>query len=220
MNKNELKTLVSKYFNLVENKEDIKAETFVEATLIDGTKVTNMVDADFEVGQVLHVITEEGQHVLAPSGEHSTESGIILTVDGEGILTGVKHPEAEGEGSLEAAAEPKVEMAEEVVEVALEEEIIEEILEEETPAMDIKEAIAEVIAEIVAPEMESMKTKMAEMEEKMKEYMSSTSATEATTESRFAKIQAIKKSEPKSLGFNAKEAQKDMILKAWKNKNK
>lgn len=215
MNKNELKSLVSKYFNLVEKKEDIKTETFVEATLVDGTKVTNMVDADFEVGQVLHVITEEGEHVLAPSGEHQTESGITLTVDGEGILTGVKHPDAEGEGSLEAAEPEAVEMAEE--EVTLEEEIVEEILEEEG-TMDIKEVIAEVISEIIAPEIEAMKKKMAEHEEKMKEYMSSTSATEATTESRFAKIQEIKKTEPKSRGFNAKQAQMEMLLKANKKK--
>lgn len=212
MNKNELKTLVTKYFNLVE-KEDIKTEqTFVEATLVDGAKVTNMLDVDFEVGQVLHVITEEGEHVLAPSGEHQTESGITLTVDGEGILTGVKHPDAEGDGSLEAAEEPKVEeMAEEVSEVALEEEIVEEILEEEG-AMDIKEVIAEVIAEAVMPEIEAMKQKMADYEEKMKEYMSSTSATETTTESRFAKIQEIKKTEPKQRGFNAKAAQMNMLL--------
>lgn len=216
MNKNELKTLVSKYFNLVEKEEDIKTETFVEATLVDGTKVTNMVDADFEVGQVLHVITEEGEHVLAPSGEHQTESGITLTVDGEGILTGVKHPDAEGEGSLEAAEEPKVEMAEENVEVALEEEIVEEILEEE--AIDVKEAIAEAIAEIVGPELEAMKAKLAEHEEKMKEYMSSTSAAETTTESRFAKIQEIKKTEPKQRGFNAKQAQMEMLLRANKKK--
>ena len=216
MNKNELKTLVSKYFNLVEKEEDIKTETFVEATLVDGTKVTNMVDADFEVGQVLHVITEEGEHVLAPSGEHQTESGITLTVDGEGILTGVKHPDAEGEGSLEAAEEPKVEMAEENVEVALEEEIVEEILEEE--AVDVKEAIAEAIAEIVGPELEAMKAKLAEHEEKMKEYMSSTSAAETTTESRFAKIQEIKKTEPKQRGFNAKQAQMEMLLRANKKK--
>lgn len=217
MNKSELKTLVTKYFNLVEKQEETTEQSFVEATLVDGTKVTNMVEADFEVGQVLHVITEEGEHVLAPSGEHSTESGIVLTVDGEGIITGVKHPDAEGEGSLEAAAEPQAEemATEEVSEVALEEEIVEEILEEEGQ-MDIKEAIVEAIAEVVAPELEAMKTKMAEIEEKMKEYMSSTSATETTTESRFAKIQKIKSEEPKQRGFNAKEAQMKMLLKKAK----
>lgn len=216
MQKEELKSLVQKYFNLVEAKETTK-ETFVEAELIDDTKITNMVDADFEVGQVLHVITEEGEHVLAPSGEHVTKSGIILTVDGEGIITGVKHPEGEGEGSLEAAEE--VEMSEETVVEESKEEMAEEIVEETTMEEDgIKEAIVEAIAEVVAPELEAMKQKMAEIEEKMKDYMSATPSAVPTAEAKFAKIKEVKQNGPKGLSFNAKEAQKEMILKAWKNK--
>jgi hypothetical protein len=39
--------------------------------------------------------------VVAPEGEHTTESGIVLTVDSESVITGVKYPDEEGEGSLE-----------------------------------------------------------------------------------------------------------------------
>ena len=205
MHKDELKTLVKKYFNLTENKETlentVEEQNFQDATLADGTKITNMLDADFEVGQELHVITEEGEHVLAPSGEHTTESGIVITVDGEGIITGVKHPDQEGEGSLEAAKE---EMAEHP--------------EDEETMMDIRETIIEAIAEVVAPELESMKKHMAEIEEKMKDYMSATPSAVPTAEAKFAKIQEVKKNGPKGNTFNAKDAQKEMILKAWKNK--
>jgi len=187
MNKSELKSLVMTYFNLAEKSEEtlvdtVVKENFVEATLADGTKVTNMLDADFEVGQELHVITEEGEHVLAPSGSHITESGIELTVDGEGIISGVKHPDVEGEGSLEEGVteeEMSIEdVAEEVVDAAIEEGM--------TPEAVI-EVVKEVIDAVVEPAMEEMKKKMAEMEEKMKEHYSSTPAAQSTTESKFSK---------------------------------
>lgn len=216
MQKDELKALVSKYFNLVEAKEATK-QNFVEAELIDDTKITNMLDADFEVGQELHVITAEGEHVLAPSGEHVTKSGIILTVDGEGIITGVKHPEEEGEGSLEATEE---EMSSESVEENIEEVEMAEHPEEEVAMeeSDVKEAIIEAIMETVAPEIEAMKVKMAEIEEKMKDYMSATPSAVPTAEAKFAKIKEVKENGAKGRTFNAKEAQKEMILKSWKNK--
>lgn len=218
MQKDELKTLVQKYFNLVDAKENTK-ENFVEAELIDDTKITNMLDSDFEVGQVLHVITAEGEHVLAPSGEHETKSGIILTVDGEGIITGVKHPDQAGEGSLDAAEE--VEMSEETVEESKEEMAEDEIVEETVmDDHDIKEAIISAIAEEIAPQIEAMKEKMAEIEEKMKDYMSAAPSAVPTAEAKFAKIQEVKKQGPKGLQFDAKAAQKEMILNAWRNKNK
>jgi hypothetical protein len=215
MQKEELKALVQKYFNLVDAKEGTK-QTFVEAELIDDTKITNAVDADFEVGQKLYVITEENEQVAAPSGEHQTKSGILLTVDGEGTITGVKHPDQEGEGSLEAEEEMS---AEEVIKTS-NQEMAEQGDEQVMEEYDIKEAVIEAIAEVVAPELESMKQKMAEMEEKMKDYMSKSPSAVPTAEAKFAKIQEVKNKEAKGLSFDAKAAQKEMVLKAWKNKNK
>ena len=172
MNKTELKELVKTYFNLTENTttETIEKATFATAKLIDGTEVTNMKDSEFEVGDELHVITADGEHVIAPSGEHELESGIVVTVDEAGAITGIKRPDEEGEGSLEAEAHPaSEEMAAEVEtseeKTMLEEEIIEEEIMED---QDIRETIIEAIAEVVAPEIEAMKKKMAEIEEGMK----------------------------------------------------
>tara|TARA_R110000803_G_scaffold123413_1_gene191348 strand:+ start:2312 stop:2959 length:648 start_codon:yes stop_codon:yes gene_type:complete len=209
MNKNELKALVMTYFNLAEKSEEtlvdtVVKENFVEATLADGTKITNMAEGDFEVGQTLHVITEEGEHVVAPSGSHTTESGIEITVDGEGVITGVKHPDTEGEGSLGEGVTEEMsieDVAEEVVDAAIEEGM--------TPEAVI-EVVKEVIDAVVAPAIEEMKTKMAEMEEKMKDYMSATSATQSTTESKFSK--QTKKSDFLTDKFDSKKAHYEEVL--------
>lgn len=82
-------------------------EEFDEAELEDGTKV--MTDgAGFEVGQKLYVIDAEGQKVQAPEGTHNTQSGIELVVDAQGVLTGVRYPDEDGEGSLDMEKDTKM----------------------------------------------------------------------------------------------------------------
>lgn len=200
MNKQELKELVKTYFHLTEenNTQEItEKQVFAEAVLVDGTKITNMVEGDFEPGQELHVVTEEGEHVVAPSGEHTTESGIVITVDGEGVITGVHHPDQEGEGSLEEMTSEEVVTEEMSTEEMSEQELEDEVIVDEPSREDIIEAIAEV----VMPEIESMKDKMreyeermAQYEEKMKEYMSTTPASKSKTSTKFSK-QTINNSE-------------------------
>lgn len=79
--------------------EENGPQEFDEAKLVDGTTIGT--DGDFEVGKKLYVKDEEGNWVQAPVGEHSTESGMVLTVDEEGTITGLRKPDGEGEGSLE-----------------------------------------------------------------------------------------------------------------------
>lgn len=81
--------------------EDNKTEMMNKAKLTDGTEIETNESGDFKVGEKLYVITKDGEKVSAPAGEHTTESGITLTVDGEGTITGVKYPDEKGEGSLE-----------------------------------------------------------------------------------------------------------------------
>lgn len=86
-----------------EAEVEIKIESeMASATLTDGTKIETDEEGDFEVGQKLFVITQEGEKVGAPEGEHTTESGIVLTVDAESFITGVKYPDEAGEGSLQS----------------------------------------------------------------------------------------------------------------------
>jgi len=82
--------------------EEEVTEELTTAKLTDGTEIMTEEEGDkFEVGQVLYAKTESGEIVKAPEGEHTTESGIVITVDGEGVITGVKYPDEAGEGSLE-----------------------------------------------------------------------------------------------------------------------
>jgi len=131
---------------------------FDEATLADGTKITNKSDEKFAPGQNLFVLDAEGNEVPAPEGEHQTESGITLTVDGAGVITGVKEPDMEGEGSLEAKKEK---------------------MEEESPILDVAEAVVEsgltpeAVLELVAPiveEIAAVKEEVAMMKKAFEDY--------------------------------------------------
>lgn len=86
-----------------ESINDVMVDTEVmsKATLTDGTPIMTDEDEDFAPGQYAYVITKEGEKVGAPEGEHTTESGIVLTIDAEHRITGVKYPDESGEGSLE-----------------------------------------------------------------------------------------------------------------------
>lgn len=86
-----------------EASEDVMVDTEVmsKATLTDGTPIMTDEDEPFAPGQYAYVITQDGEKVGAPEGEHTTESGIVLTIDAEHRITGVKYPDESGEGSLE-----------------------------------------------------------------------------------------------------------------------
>jgi hypothetical protein len=79
----------------------VDTEVMSKATLTDGTPIMTDEDESFAPGQYAYVITKEGEKVGAPEGEHTTESGIVLTIDAEHRITGVKYPDQSGEGSLE-----------------------------------------------------------------------------------------------------------------------
>ena len=197
-----LKTLVKQHFNLVEAKPE--TQTFAEASLVDGTKVSNDEGADFAIGQTLYVTTEDGSKVVAPVGLHTTESGIAIDVDAEGKIVGLHHPDSEPVGSLaiaqeqQAAAEP----------VAMEEE---GIVTEGPEIGDIIEAVVEA----VRPEIEMLKQKMADMEEQMKKVFSAP-ASEKTQTAKFGKEEAAEQkiADP----INAKMAK--MAVEALKAKKK
>lgn len=68
-----------------------------EAKLVDGTIVA--AEGPFEVGKMLYVKDEEGEYKIAPSGEHTTDSGIVFVVS-DGTITGLRQPGQPAEGSL------------------------------------------------------------------------------------------------------------------------
>jgi len=213
MDKETLKSLVKSYFSLTDipaTKES--KEMFATATLADGVEISNDKDTDFAVGDDLFVKDSEGSWVGAPSGEHTTSSGIVVTVDEESKITGVKYPDEDGTGSL-------TEMAEESFEA---EDIAEDVVEEAVAAgvspEDVIETVKEVIDTVIAPQLEEMKAKMAEIEMAYKEKMSEP-ATMSAQERKFAAIQKVKANKGEEKTFNPKQLQFEAVLaKIKKNK--
>jgi len=211
MTKEDLKELVKQHFNLVEapevsNVEESVEETFATATLEDGTKVTNDKGAEFAVGDKVFVEVE-GEKKPAPAGDHITESGITITLDDESIITGMKRPDEQGEGS-EDLAEDKVEEAiseveteattESDTEEAFEAKDEEELKEEEKMEAPSMEDMISVIAEVVEEKMAKVEEKMGKLEEEMgamKDKMNSFAsepAEESTTASNFSSVKKAK----------------------------
>jgi len=188
MTNEELRDFVKAKFNL---EETTSKQSFASATLEDGTKITNDKGSEFADGDKVFVEID-GEMKPAPSGDHITESGMVITLDGESIITGMKRPDEAGEGSEDLAEEAPVqeEMSTEEVEEKFEEEIIEEVMEEGQPSL---EDIVSVIAEVVDEKMMEIKEKMAKIEEEMgsmKDKMSAFSAEpaeEKTVPNKFSK---------------------------------
>lgn len=199
-----LKTLVKQHFNLVEAVPTPETQTFAEASLVDGTIVSNDEGADFAIGQTLFVTTEDGSKVVAPVGLHTTESGIAIDVDAEGKIVGIHHPDAEPEGSLAIATE--TEAAAEQVAMQEEGEIAE--------GPEVGDIIEAVVA-AVRPEIEMLKQKMADMEEQMKKVFSAP-ASEKTQTAKFGKEEAERQTIADPI--NAKMAK--MAVDALKAKKK
>lgn len=204
MNKEMLKTLVKQHFNLVEAVPTPETQTFAEASLVDGTIVSNDEGADFAIGQTLFVTTEDGSKVIAPVGLHTTESGIAIDVDAEGKIVGIHHPDAEPQGSLAIATE--TEAAAEQVAMQEEGEIAE--------GPEVGDIIEAVVA-AVRPEIEMLKQKMADMEEQMKKVFSAP-ASEKTQTAKFGKEEAERQTIADPI--NAKMAK--MAVDALKAKKK
>ena len=202
MNREELKALVKQHFNL---QDASTVENFASAKLEDGTEITNDKDSALAMGDKIFV-KKDGELLPAPEGDHITESGIVLTLDAESVVVGLKKPDEAGEGSADLAEDaPKEEIEAKVEEEmaaedfekedeSMEEEKEEEVMEEEVaPKLEeIIEVIGEVVEEKMAEHKDKMKvleSKMKDMEEKMSAF-SSEPAEEKTVPS--AKFSAVK----------------------------
>ena len=202
MNREELKALVKQHFNLQDASTE---ENFASAKLEDGTEITNDKDSALAMGDKIFV-KKDGELLPAPEGDHITESGIVLTLDAESVVVGLKKPDEAGEGSADLAEDaPKEEIEAKVEEEmaaedfekedeSMEEEKEEEVMEEEVaPKLEeIIEVIGEVVEEKMAEHKDKMKvleSKMKDIEEKMSAF-SSEPAEEKTVPS--AKFSAVK----------------------------
>jgi hypothetical protein len=81
-------------------KFTFKAEKFYSTKLIDGTEVTNNLDEDFKIGQVLYVV---GDSTLtpAPAGSHITRENLKVTVDIESVIIAIESGDTIAENAME-----------------------------------------------------------------------------------------------------------------------
>lgn len=114
-------------------------EAFKTATTVEGVEVA--WNEELEIGTELRVVTEEGE-MLAPEGMHSIEMGettMVITVDGNGIVTAVEEMPEE---------EMKVEEEEKEEEMYSKEDVAEVVSELRKEIAEFKEHKAEEIAEL------------------------------------------------------------------------
>jgi len=133
-----------------------KKESFASTSLTDGTEVTNNLDSEFMIGQVLYVV---GESTLtpAPAGTHETREGWKITVDSESVIVSIEGTDAvaEDETTTETTEENMSEESEAIVEetpVDVKDEVIAEVIDALLPLVEEVKALAE--------EMRKMKTKM------------------------------------------------------------
>ena len=106
---------------------------FEDAKLVDGTIVK--IEPAIEVGASVEVISEDGETIPAPDGEHELEAGTIIRTEG-GIIVEVN------------------EVEEEVEEEAAEEEEEEEMAAEPFDAASFKEDILGAVSELIKAEID------------------------------------------------------------------
>ena len=229
MTKNELKELVKTHFNLVEANVD----KFDKAELEDGSEVSNQKAGKFELGQVLFIKDDKGNFVEAPEGEHISKSGIQFILDRDSKITGIKYPDAKGEGSADLAEEDMDPQDKDMIKKgdkadegafdartdAEEEGYLDGIKDEKADLIKdggfSLEDVVEVMKEVVEAKIEEMKEKMKSMDEKMKSMEDKMSS--------FSSEPAADKTIP-SIKFSKAEDDKtdkrySMMLKRMSNKS-
>ena len=157
---NKIKEMLGLEFS-TEKVEETVEETFAATELEDGTKVTNDKEGDFEIGDKVFVVDEEGQLTPAPSGEHMLRDGYVIVLDEESTLIEIRVPQSEDVADVvEDAAKSDEEMAEETTETTdfnFEEELntikssIEQMLKlMEAQSADFSEQVTELKNEVEA----------------------------------------------------------------------
>jgi hypothetical protein len=174
-------SLIDKIKMLFEATE-VTESKFLDAKLVDGTIVRVEGDA-FKVGDAVQVITEAGETVQAPEGEHELEDGTVLVIDAEGKITEVR--------AIEPVAEeaPEEEMAEEVE--APEAEVAGDNLAERVAALE--EALAMLIEKLAGNQAEMTATKEALSKVTAeKELLEKAPAAKAIVTKKFEKTEVAK----------------------------
>lgn len=152
--------------NTILNKvrEILGMEVKLEQRKLDD-KVTVIEAESFEQGEEVMIITEDEQKIALPIGEYKMESGEILVVAEEGIISELKEAE------------------EEVVEEEVKEEVIEEEVEAATEeSKPIKKTVESIVKETFFSDMEKLKKENEELKSQLQELSKDPVVEESTPE--------------------------------------
>lgn len=128
-------------------------------------KVTVIEAETFEQGEEVMIVTEDEQKIALPIGEYKMESGEILVVAEEGIISELKEAE------------------EDVVEEEVKEEVVEEQVEAATEeSKPIKKTVESIVKETFFSEMEALKKENEELKSQLQELSKDPVAEESTPE--------------------------------------
>jgi hypothetical protein len=147
-------------------KFTFKSEKFYSTKLQDGTEVTNNLDEDFKIGQVLYVV---GESTLtpAPVGTHITRENLKVTVDSESVIIAIESGDVIAEDEAESTETQEEQVLKsnsfEVSETGIVEEPEEEVEKEEGANLD---DLLKLLVPMVE-EMKKLKTQMDSMKEMM-----------------------------------------------------
>ena len=139
--------------NTILNKvrELLGMEVKLEQRKLDD-KVTVIEAETFEQGSEVMIVTEDEQKIALPVGEYKMESGEILVVAEEGIISELKEAE------------------EEVVEEEVKEEVVEEEVEAATEeSKPIKKTVESIVKETFFSEIEKLKKENEELKSQLQE---------------------------------------------------
>ena len=145
-------------------REVLGLEVKLEQRKLDD-KVTVIEAESFEQGEEVMIVTEDEQKIALPIGEYKMESGEILVVAEEGIISELKEAE------------------EEVVEEEVKEEVIEEEVEAATDeSKPIKKTVESIVKETFFSDMEKLKKENEELKSQLQELSKDPVAEESTPE--------------------------------------
>lgn len=180
----------------------VEEEVKLAEAMIEGVKIEA---EEFEVGEAVFAVNEEGERVPLTEGSYRTDEGNMFTVDANGIIASIGEVETEVEPTEEATAEEE-EMSTESKEPK---KVVEtESVSRETFFSAIEELKAE-IASMKETHKQELSAKDAEIEA-VKEELSATPS-EVATKAAPQEAPSVKSKFNRAKGVNSKTT-KDRVL--------
>ena len=111
---NKIKEMLGLEFSSV--KPETKEMEFATTELEDGTKITNDKEGEFELGDKVYVVGEDGTLSPAPAGQHTLRDGFVVVLDEESTLIEIRVPSNEDVAEVVEDTETEEELSAETEE--------------------------------------------------------------------------------------------------------